>query len=349
MAVARGFKRPVEREQLGSPENPRSWESLISAYLEWRAVHHFAASARKSIESNLRMFGSFCCQRGLESPVEVAREVIERYQGYLFRLRTTNDRPLSVRTQVTKLTNIKSFFRWLAKERYLEHDPSALLELPKLSFRLPVDVFSQEEVEEILAVPDLSAPLGLRNRAILEVFYSTGIRRGELAALQVYDVDFTHGILTVRQGKGGKDRVVPIGERALFWLGRYLEEARPELLIRSGETTLFLSETGASFGPEALGALVGRIIEQSGVRERVGACHLFRHTMATQMLSNGADIRFIQEMLGHVSLETTQIYTRVSIEKLKAVHTATHPAAQLRSSGPGDPVLPAAAFQGKRH
>jgi integrase/recombinase XerD len=344
-------RRRREREKLGSPADPRSWESLIPAYLEWRAIRNFAASGQHSIESILRLFGSYCCQRGLESPTQVTREVLERYQRHLFLSRhERGDKALSVRTQTVRLSAVKVFYRWLVKARYLAVDPAAPLELPKDPVRLPVDGFRPDEVEAIFAVPDVKTALGIRNRAILEVLYSTGVRRAELASLEFYDVDFGRGVLTVRQGKGGKDRVIPIGERALAWLQKYLADVRPDLAIDPQETALFVAEAGSRFHKDGLGLLVARQIERSGVRKRPGACHLFRHTMATQMLSNGADIRYIQEMLGHAKLETTQLYTRVSIEKLKAIHTATHPAAQLRSSGPGldgpeGPVLPAEAVE----
>jgi len=141
-------------------------------------------------------------------------------------------------------------------------------------------------------------------------------------------VDFTRGVVQVRQGKGKKDRVVPIGERALAWVQRYLEDARPTLVMNPQEIALFVNRFGQRFTANGLSVIARMYLDRAGVTQR-GACHLFRHTMATLMLENGADIRYIQEMLGHERLDTTQLYTHVSIGKLKEIHSATHPAAKL--------------------
>jgi len=179
--------------------------------------------------------------------------------------------------------------------------------------------------------PDGRRPTtGLRDRAILETLYSTGLRRAELARLAVHDVDFAGGALTVRKGKGGKDRVVPIGERALAWIEKYLADARPALARAGDEAdTLFLSERGGKPLTVAyLSSMATRYVTRAGFGKS-GSCHLFRHTCATLMLEGGADIRHVQEQLGHACLQTTQIYTHVSISRLKEVHAATHPAAKL--------------------
>ena len=175
-----------------------------------------------------------------------------------------------------------------------------------------------------MAVPDLQTATGVRDRAILETLYSTGIRRMELIGIHEHDIDTERGTLIVRQGKGRKDRMVPIGERALAWIGKYLDDVRPELVSGGDDGTLFPTHLGEAFTPNRLTQMVREHVDAAKLTKR-GSCHLFRHTMATLMLENGADIRFIQAMLGHVSLNTTQIYTQVSIRQLKAIHTATHP------------------------
>lgn len=189
-------------------------------------------------------------------------------------------------------------------------------------------MLSASEADQVLNGADLEDQLGGRDRAILETLYSTGIRRMELVHLRLYDLDVERGMLVVRQGKGKKDRVVPIGERALAWIDEYVTEVRPSLLVEPDEGFLFLTHLGDSFTPNRLTQLVREYVDKAQVGKR-GACHLFRHTMATLMLDGGADVRFIQEMLGHARLETTQVYTQVSIRKLKEIHTATHPAARL--------------------
>lgn len=197
--------------------------------------------------------------------------------------------------------------------------------MPKLPRRLPRWVPSILQIEKILAQPDISTLSGIRDRAILELFYSTALRRMELARLQTFDVDLASGVIRVRGGKGGRDRLVPVGTRAAKWVGGYLLEVCPQLLPVHREGALFVTDYGEPFRKNRLGDLVRRYLGRARI-DAPGACHLFRHACATHMLENGADIRFIQSMLGHADLSTTQIYTQVSISKLKEVHAATHPA-----------------------
>jgi integrase/recombinase XerD len=317
------------RSPVGDPDDPRGFPILVARHLEALAVRGRSKTTLDSAERVLRPFAAWCAERGATRPSEVTRTLLERYQRWLFHVRDESDRPLRLGTQHTRLSVVRRFFAWLAKERYLLSDPASALELPRKPIRLPTATFSLEEVEQILATPDLGTAIGLRDRAILETLYSTGIRRSELAALDLHDLDRERGWLTVRQGKGGKDRVVPIGERALAWIARYVDQARAALALPATDRALFLTATGTRFTPETLGFRVKKILGRSGIRAREGSCHLFRHTCATLMLEGGADIRFLQEMLGHAKLDTTQIYTRVSIQKLKEIHTATHPGAKL--------------------
>jgi integrase/recombinase XerD len=188
---------------------------------------------------------------------------------------------------------------------------------------LPKNILSQKDVDEILNEIDITSALGIRNRAIMEVLYSTGIRRMELAQLKITDLDMERGTVMIRHGKGDKDRMLPIGDRAIAWIMKYLNEVRPELVIGLSDNYLFLGATGEGLTPNSVTHLVRRHIREAG---KQGSCHSFRHSMATLMLENGADIRYIQAMLGHTNLNTTEIYTQVSITKLKEIHTATHPA-----------------------
>jgi integrase/recombinase XerD len=211
----------------------------------------------------------------------------------------------------------------------LAHDPSGELILPRLPRRLPAHVLSQAEVGRVLAGPCVATTSGLRDRAILETLYATAMRRTELAHLSLEDLSFDRGVVIVRSGKGRRDRTTPLSIPAAHWLERYLEEARPVLLGSPSSPALFLTDFGEPFCKNRLGDLVKRYMVRAGVSSR-GACHLFRHACATHMLENGADVRFIQALLGHADLSTTQIYTHVSILKLKEVHAATHPANLLR-------------------
>jgi integrase/recombinase XerD len=182
-----------------------------------------------------------------------------------------------------------------------------------------------KEAETVLAMPDLTTAVGLRDRAILETFYSKVIRRTKLTRLTIQDVDRDRGTLMIREGKGRKDRMIPIGERALAWIAAYRDRARPELLGgQPDDGTLFLNTLGNSLKPFHLTMLTRNYVIKSGIGKE-GACHLFRHTCATVLLEGGMDTRYIQAILGHASLESTQVYTRVSIRALKDLHTATHP------------------------
>jgi integrase/recombinase XerD len=207
-------------------------------------------------------------------------------------------------------------------------NPAADIDLPKLEKRLPRDILTISEVEQVLSVPDVTTPLGLRDRAILETLYSTGMRRGELLGLRLTDLNPETGVIMIRLGKGKKDRVLPIGERALAWLRKYITDARPQLVVEPDDGAIFLAYNGTPLIDGSLGEVVRNLILDSKVGKR-GSCHLFRHTMATHMLEGGADIRFIQQMLGHAQLTTTEIYTQVSIRKLREI-LATHPGARLK-------------------
>ena len=182
----------------------------------------------------------------------------------------------------------------------------------------------------MLRQPNVETRTGVRDRAILEMFYSTGMRRTELLQLRLYDVDKKYGLVTIREGKGRRDRVVPVGERALFWFDEYVTRGRQKKVAEPYDSVVFLTAAGRPFTPNHLSWLARRYVIAAQIGKS-GACHIFRHTMATLMLEGGADIRYIQAMLGHVRLDTTKIYTHVSIRMLKQIHTTTHPAARLDS------------------
>jgi site-specific recombinase XerD len=172
--------------------------------------------------------------------------------------------------------------------------------------RLPKHVLTIEEVERVLNLPDTTTALGVRDGAMLETLYSTGIRRMEIIGLEQRDVDYERGTLMIRQGKGKKDRMIPIGDRALAWVARYRDEVRPELAVAGDDGTLFLTVTGQAFSDNRMTQMVRNHVRAAGLGN-IGNCHLFRHAMATQMLENGADVRFIQAMLGHADIKTTQV------------------------------------------
>lgn len=304
----------------------------LARFLEASAALGLSAQTVGLRERGLTRFLRWCDERGLQRPQDVTRPVLERYRRHVFHYRKRNGAPLAFATQAQRLMPLKAFFKWLAKENYILHNPASELTLPRVHRRLPKHILTPEEVERIVAQTRLHGAEGIRDRAIIETFYSTGIRRQELINLTLYDVEPPHGTLMVRAGKGRKDRLLPIGERACHWITCYLEQVRPELVLEPDDGTLFLNEYGEPFKGTQLGDRVRKNIVAAGI-DKPGSCHIFRHTMATLMLDNGADIRFIQAMLGHADLNTTQIYTQVSIAKLKAVHALTHPASREQEDG----------------
>ncbi|MCB1307419.1 MAG: site-specific tyrosine recombinase XerC [Leptospiraceae bacterium] len=304
------------------------WSTIVelaNRYFEWLEERAFSKNTINNRQNYLSYFLAWLAERGIYEPAEVTRPIIERYQRYMYHYRKKDGNALSFRSQSMRLVAIRMYFKWLAQQHYILHNPASEIILPKYEKRLPKHVLNTKEAEAIMGQPDINEPLGLRDRAMLETLYSTGIRRTELSNLKLYDLDFDNGTLMVRQGKGRKDRMIPIGDRALHWIERYLHEVRPALARWPDEGVIFLANNGKAITPHTLTGLVRAYVITSGVN-KIGACHLFRHTMATLLLENGADIRFIQAMLGHASAETTQIYTQVSIRQLKKVHEQFHPA-----------------------
>jgi len=321
----------LTKKSYGDLSDPNGFAAFRERYLEWMGVRNYSLKSAESRLLYINYFIAWCEERGLTQPCEITKQVIERYQRYLYHYRKENGEPLSFQSQHGRLGALRAFFKYLSKQNYTLYNPAADIELPKLEKRLPKHILTIEEMNTILNVPDINTSTGLRDRAILEVFYSTGIRRMELINLRLYDLDRERGTLMVRLGKGKKDRMVPIGQRAIDWCDKYLMEVRPELYTGADEETLFLTHLGESFTPARMSQLVRNVINKSKVGKK-GSCHLFRHTMATVMLENGADIRYIQEMLGHARVDTTQIYTQVSIRRLKEVHDLTHPAKSKKTN-----------------
>ncbi len=312
----------------GDGSDAQGFVVLLADYLGWLRVRNYSEATVRNRGHYVGEFIKWCAERSLARPCEVTKPILERYQRWLYHYRKDNGQPLSFPSQNQHLIPVRAFFKWLCRFNHLLANPAADLELPRAEKRLPKHILTAAEVERVLALPPVADPLGLRDRALLEVFYSTGMRRMEAIHLKLYDLDAERGTVMVRQGKGKKDRMIPMGARAFAWVARYVDEARPKLANVPDDGTLFLTNLGTPFEAGRLTQLVRDYVDAAETGKR-GSCHLFRHTMATLMLENGADVRFIQQQLGHAELSTTQIYTQVSIRMLKEVHTRTHPAATL--------------------
>lgn len=312
--------------------DPHGLGALVAEFCEWLAIRNYSPRTIEHYAACLTAFTTWAAERGVTRPGEVSLPVLERYQRALFQRRKPDGAPLTPRAQAGHLVAVRALFRWAARHRRIAFDPAAAIELPRLRRLRPRGVLDAAEVEAVLAQPDVTTLEGMRDRAIMETLYSTAIRGQEAAGLGIFDLDYSRGTVLIRAGKGGTERVVPIADRALGWVDRYLTETRPALAVpaQDDRQVLFLTTRGQPYTTKRLGNLVRPYIDAAGVT-KPGACHLFRHTAATLMLEGGADLRYVQELLGHADISTTTIYTRVSIRQLKAVHTATHPGATTRS------------------
>jgi integrase/recombinase XerD len=312
-------------------EDPQSLLVLTERFLAYERVRHYSPRTIEAHTKMLRRFRLFCQELGLTQARQVTRAVILNYQSYLYHHRKKDGEAMTVATQKHWLGVVKKLFSYLTREGLALYNPASDLELPRDEYRLPKAVLSHSEVEAVMNVPDIETPLGLRDRAVMEVLYSTGMRREELCNLNKGHIDFERGVVRIDQGKGRKDRYVPIGHRALLWLEKYLVEARAAFCPSINELALFVGTTGQRMTTNRLSAKVHALIEKADIGKH-GSCHLFRHAFATQLLENGCDLRHIQAMMGHASIESTEIYTHVSISELKKAHDRCHPAQMPVSS-----------------
>ncbi len=300
-------------------------EELLWRYQEHLKKKNHAPGYIKKIGHHLKIFFEFINSRTVEL-LELTPALIKEYERDITFYRPNyRDKKDTLSPSYIRglLGSVKDFLRYLAREEVLLCDLSFTIELPRLGTRLPRNILSYEEIKTLFSLPDLKDPLGLRDRAIFEVFYGSGIRRSELLNLNLYDLDFEGGLLRINQGKGRKDRIVPLGRVAMHFLKEYLEKARPIFLRNFDEQAVFLARWGWRLGVSGLFFIFQRYTSQLGKKE-IG-CHTLRHTFATHLLKGGANLRAIQEMLGHENIETTQIYTRVYPQDLKEVHRRCHP------------------------
>lgn len=332
--------------RVGDPSDPEGMFICMQHYLEYLGAKGHTPMGIYNVERYVRAFIRWCEPRALARPRQVTQADVESYQRYLFHHRKSDGEPLSIFSQRSALVPLRGFFRWLARKNYLSHNPAADMELPRVKHVLPSQVLTAREAERVLRQPDTHRPGGIRDRAMLEVLYSTGLRRMEVANLCVSDIDDERGLVFVNQGKWRKDRWVPVSERALRWIRRYLEQVRPVMVAVPDDGTLFLTRNGVPFNESWLSTTISNYIKKARLGKH-GGCHLFRHTMATLMLENGADIRFIQAMLGHADLKSTQIYAHVSVGQLKAVHAATHPGCKHPASPEQRTPFSASCFHGQ--
>ena len=276
------------KHTVGDTRDPDSLYHHMQRFSQWSREKAYSERTVENREAALRPFIAWCHERGLTRPQEITKPILERYQRHLFLYRKADGEPLSVRSQHVRTTPIKALFKWLSRQNHILYNPASELELPRMEKRLPRHILNVREVETVLSQPDLATPIGIRDRAMLEVFYSTGIRRMELINLTVQDIDAERGTVMVRQGKGRKDRMIPIGTRALQWVAKYREDVRGDFASGADDGTLFLTTLGEAFAAGRMTQLVRNYVTAADTGKR-GSCHLFRHSMATLMLEGGAD------------------------------------------------------------
>lgn len=318
----------------------RKMDLFLVRFVEAMTAWNWSKRTIPGYEQNVaRFFDWLARETCITSLAEVTPETMASYQTALLSEEKRDGNKLSSVTQSLRLLAVRAFFRYLLRQGHLLLDPSSGLVLPRKRRPLPQALLTPKEAIKLLEATPVKTPLDLRDRAVLEVLYATGIRCSELTALLVSDFDPATATLTVRGGKGGKDRVVPLGPIAAAIVADYIAAGRPKILhsaharrwktVKQGKTPLFLSKSGLALLRPTVSAIVAKAAMRAGIDKPVRP-HRLRHACATHMLKGGADIRHIQKLLGHASLATTQIYTHVEISDLKDVHRRFHPRERYR-------------------
>lgn len=294
-------------------------DMLIDHFIHFLAVEKgLATNTLHSYQRDLVAYVTYLREAGVTSIEESTRVHIT---GYLMELQ---EKGRATATLSRNLASIRSFYQFLVRDNYLAKDPSIHLETPKIEKRLP-KVLSIQEVERLLEGPDMRQPAGIRDKAMLELLYATGIRVSELVQLQCSDVNLDMGFVKC-MGKGSKERIIPLGKIAIDVVRHYLEKARPRLLKDKTEHALFLNHLGRQMTRQGFWKLIKKYAAKANIRTEITP-HTLRHSFATHLLENGADLRSVQEMLGHADISTTQIYTHVTRTRIKDVYAKTHPRA----------------------
>jgi len=229
---------------------------------------------------------------------------------------------VSARTAARTLSTLRRFYRWMLRDGLKDSDPSARLKSPTISRSLPHSL-TEQEIDQLLEAPDIETSYGLRDKAMLELMYASGLRVSELIGIELGQIDLRVGVIKIL-GKGNKERLVPVGEQAIDFLLRYLQDARPYLIKATISSHLFLSSRGTAMSRQAFWQIIKRHALQSGIKTAVSP-HDLRHAFATHLLNHGADLRTLQMLLGHADLSTTQIYTHVATARLQEIHQKHHP------------------------
>lgn len=300
------------------------FEILLSRYRQHMQALNYSPQTIYTKGSCLRRLTEFLAEIGITEPPMVTPHVIADFQRWLFYKPTLKGTTRFAATSNRVLSAARGFLRFLKNEGVIGRDPTEAMEYAREPDRLPRNVLTPREAKRIIESADPSTALGYRDRTILEVLYATGIRRGELISLELDDAKLDEGLLHIRAGKGNRDRVVPLGQWAVKCLESYIAGIRPELLKGRACRSLFVSLVGRTMSAMAVTHLVKKHTRLSGVKKHV-TCHLWRHTCATHLVQNRANLRHVQEILGHRNLSATERYLSLTIQDLKAAHRKYHP------------------------
>jgi integrase/recombinase XerD len=307
---------------------------LLAEHQDWLAVERgLAANSRAAYRRDLRRYASFLRERGVDDPAAVGEETVQDYVRYLGSITDDEGRAVLAPSSIARaLVAVRSFHGFCAAEGFLPTDPSEEVDAPRVPQGIP-KALDEEQVEALLGAVTGNGPLPQRDRALLETLYATGIRISEAVGLELGDLDLEDGLVRVL-GKGDKERIVPMGRSARRVVGAYLADGR--LALRSARRrgadsdAVFLNARGGRISRQACWSIVRSAGARVGLDAHLSP-HVLRHSCATHMLDHGADLRVVQELLGHASISTTQVYTKVSPERLRAVYDAAHPRARARS------------------
>ncbi|MGU9993598.1 site-specific tyrosine recombinase XerD [Ligilactobacillus salivarius] len=293
--------------------------NILMDYLHYLKVERgLSKNTINSYGIDLKLFLEYLRENEIPSFKQVNKEVIVNY------MQSEKNNNKANSSILRSVSSLRKFFQYLAQEKIIEKDPMLLIDTPKKKQHLP-QVLTKEEVEKLLRSPNTGQVLGLRDRAMLELMYATGLRISEIINLKLEDLHLTMGTLQTL-GKGHKERIVPVGDEAIKWVNRYLEEARPKLLKQKRSNYLFLNFHGNNLTRQGVWKNLKAEVRKAGIQKNITP-HTLRHSFATHILENGADLRIVQELLGHADISTTQIYTHLSNKQLADIYNRAHPRA----------------------
>lgn len=323
------LEEKIAAKRAERPAAPKSeLRGLADRYLAWLVATRYSEATLKGHSADIEWLLRYLEAHKIDRIADVTSETLADYSLCLRKQRNTRheDRKISLAHVLHRLFTAKQFFGWLMGQMVILVNPAEDLELPSLPATLPQTILTQKEAQRLMDAPELKSPIGYRDKALLEVVYSTGVRVSELFKLKVTDFDFKNRTLFVKEGKGGKDRVLPLPMIAAGYLKEYIERVRPKFVkaLKHDDGIIFLTYTGSSLCINSMTNVFKRTTKAAGIDKRVTAMVL-RHSIASHLLENGMDIRYIQEFMGHEKLSTTQIYSKVTLDGLRKMYNKFHP------------------------